>query len=103
MSRFFEETMQGLLEAVEIATVVIWATTGIWWPFAISMCGVVLASVWISAYYYKEIRYICPECGKVFKPSFKNVFFTYHTPTARKLKCPECGYKGMCVETARVE
>ena len=42
--------------------------------------------------------YICPECHEVFRPRFKEVFWAYHTPKMRRLTCPKCGHKGLCVE-----
>jgi DNA-directed RNA polymerase subunit RPC12/RpoP len=44
------------------------------------------------------VKYICPECHEVFKPTMKEAFWANHTPTARKLTCPACGRKGFCVE-----
>lgn len=90
-------------ELVEIGTAVLWALTGIWLPFAIGMVLVVLASIWISVYYYRKVNYICPECNNVFRPTPKQVFWAPHTPTTRKLKCPICSHKGYCVETYNTE
>jgi DNA-directed RNA polymerase subunit RPC12/RpoP len=66
---------------------VLWAALAI--PFAIIM----------SRYYYKHVAYICPECHRVFRPTFKEMFFAAHTPKTRKLTCTACGHKGFCVET----
>ena len=44
------------------------------------------------------VKYICPECHEVFKPTLKEAFWANHTPTARKLTCTACGHKGFCVE-----
>ena len=85
---------------IEIGTLVLGIVKGIWWPFALGMCIVVALGVWISRYYYRNISYICPQCHHVFRPRFREVFFAWHTPTARKLTCPECGHRGYCVETA---
>ncbi len=87
-------------EAVEIATILLWIFKGIWWPFVfVALPVMIVISVWISRYYFKNVAYICPKCHSVFKPSFKEMFWANHTPTTRKLTCPQCGHKGFCVET----
>ena len=45
-----------------------------------------------------NVKYICPECHEVFKPTMKEAFWANHTPTTRKLTCSKCGHKGFCVE-----
>lgn len=87
-----------LMDIVEVATFVIGITKGIWYPFIIGMIAVIIAGVLISTYYFNSVKYICPHCHTVFKPKFKEAFFAFHTPKARKLKCPNCGHKGYCVE-----
>lgn len=87
------------MNIIEIGTLVLGIVKGIWWPFALGMCIVVALGIWISRYYFRSISYICPQCHHVFRPSFKETFFAWHTPTARKLTCPECGHRGYCVET----
>lgn len=79
-------------------SIILWIVNGIWWPFVV---WVVVATVWgtlISRYYFSHVKYICPECHEVFKPSLKEAFWANHTPTARKLTCTACGHRGFCVE-----
>ncbi len=92
-----------VMDIIEIATVVLWVKTGIWWPFAIGMSVVVALVVWISSYYFRKTAYICPVCHEVFVPSFKEAFWARHTPRTRRLTCPRCHHKGFCVETYRRE
>lgn len=95
-------TMLGVgipLEIIECATAVLWATTGIWWPFVLGMTAVIAGAVWISVFYYRNVAYICPKCHQVFKPQFREMFWASHTPTTRRLRCPCCEHKGFCVET----
>lgn len=87
-------------EAVEIGTALLWVLEGIWWPFIfVGIPVMIVLGVWISRYYFNRVAYICPKCHNVFKPRFKEAFWANHTPTTRKLTCPECGHKGFCVET----
>ncbi|MBQ1378370.1 MAG: MerR family transcriptional regulator [Lachnospiraceae bacterium] len=79
-------------------SIILWIVRGIWWPFVL---WAVIAAVWgtlVSRYYFSHVKYICPECHEVFRPSLKEAFWANHTPTARKLTCPQCGHKGFCVE-----
>lgn len=79
-------------------TIVLGITMGLWWIFAASFVVYIAYAVFVSGYYFKNIAYICPHCHNVFKPTFKEVFFAYHTPKMRRLKCPECKHKGLCIE-----
>jgi DNA-binding transcriptional MerR regulator/DNA-directed RNA polymerase subunit RPC12/RpoP len=88
---------------LEWISVILWITTGEWWLFALYLAAGVPFGIWISSYYFHRVAYICPECHKIFKPSFKEVFFANHTPTARKLTCTHCGKKSFCVEIYRKE
>ena len=90
-----------VVELAEIASIVLWIVMGLWIPFAVVMPLAVIWAVYISAYYFNNVRYICPECSHKFKPKFKNAFFANHTPRTRKLVCPNCGKKSFCIETAK--
>ncbi|MBO4326268.1 MAG: MerR family transcriptional regulator [Clostridia bacterium] len=84
--------------ALQWFSIILWIAKGIWWPFII---WVAVAAVWgilISRYYFNHVKYICPECHEVFKPTLKEAFRANHTPTTRKLTCTACGHKGFCVE-----
>ena len=84
---------------IELSAIVYSIIIHAWWPF---LSYLVLAVIWAipySKYYFNKIAYICPECHQVFKPSLKEALFANHTPTTRKLTCPNCGHKGFCVET----
>ena len=87
------------LGIIEIATLLYWIFTGIWWPFALWFCGDVIIGIFLVKYYYKRIALICPQCHEVFRPTFKEFFWSNHTPTTRKCTCTHCGHHGFCVET----
>ena len=84
-------------------SIVLWAVTGIWWPFIVYVLAAIPFGIWVSRYYFKNVAYICPQCHRVFKPRFKEAFWANHTPTLRKLTCTCCGHKGWCVETCAEE
>lgn len=86
------------LEILKCTSIVLWITKGDWWLFLLWVFLVVPWGIGVSIAYYKRVAYICPECHEVFTPGFREVFWTYHTPTMRRLTCTQCGHKGMCVE-----
>ena len=84
--------------ALQWTSIVLWITHGLWWLFAIWACVAIPWGIVVSINYFKRVAYICPECHEVFRPRFKEVFWAYHTPKMRRLTCPKCGRKGLCVE-----
>ena len=84
--------------ALQWFSVIFWIVKGIWWPFIVWALVAVTWGTLISRYYFKHVKYICPECHEVFRPAFKEAFWANHTPTARKLTCTSCGRKGFCIE-----
>lgn len=88
-----------LFDILEIATIFIWITKGIWWPFAVGMVIIIALAVLLMKMYYRNTAYICPECSVKFKPRFREFLFSKHTPKMRKLTCTDCGHKDWCIET----
>lgn len=88
----------GIVTALQWTSIILWITNGLWWLFAIWACVAIPWGIAVSIYYFKHIAYICPECHEVFSPRFKDVFWAYHTPKMRRLTCPKCGHKGLCIE-----
>ncbi len=84
--------------ALQLTSIILWITNGLWWLFAIWACVAIPWGIAVSIYYFKHVAYICPECHEVFSPRFKEVFWAYHTPKMRRLTCVTCGHKGLCVE-----
>lgn len=84
--------------ALQWAAIILWITNGFWWLFAAWACVATLWGILVSKYYYNHVAYICPECHEVFSPRFKEMFWAYHTPKTRRLTCPKCDCKRLCVE-----
>ena len=84
--------------ALQCFSIIFWIVKGIWLPFIIWLLVAIPWGILISRYYFAHVKYICPECHEVFKPTLKEAFWENHTPTARKLTCTSCGHKGFCVE-----
>ena len=84
--------------ALQWTSIVLWITNGLWWLFVIWALVAIPWGICVSKYYFNHVAYICPECHEVFKPKLKEVFWAYHTPKMRRLTCPKCGRKGLCVE-----
>lgn len=80
-------------------SIILWITKGFWWLFLIWAVVAVPSGILISRYYFKSVAYICPQCHTVFRPTFKEIFWSRHTPATRKLTCTSCGHHGFCVET----
>lgn len=87
------------VELVEIATIILWAATGIWWPFVVWLAAMIPITAWFVRYYHRKVAYICPKCHTAFRPAMKEFIFANHTLRTRKLTCTCCGHKGFCVET----
>lgn len=84
--------------ALQWFSIIFWIVKGVWQPFVV---WVLAAAVWgtlVSRYYFGHVKYVCPECHEVFKPTLKEAFRAKHTPTARRLTCTACGHRGYCME-----
>ena len=86
------------VSALQVTSVVLWITSGLWWLFAVWTCVASVWGIWVSKYYFDHVDYICPECHEVFKPSIKEAFWAYHTPKMRRLTCPSCHNRRLCLE-----
>ena len=84
--------------ALQWFSVIFWIVRGVWWPFAVWVPAAAVWGILVSRYYFRHVKYICPECHEVFKPTLKEAVLANHTPTTRKLTCTACGHKGFCVE-----
>lgn len=78
--------------------IVLWIAKGLWWLFALWLGVAIPWGIAVSVIYFNRVAYLCPECHRVFHPRFWKAFWSYHTPKMRRLTCPHCSHKGMCVE-----
>lgn len=84
--------------ALQLTAIILGVTHGLWWTLAIWAAVAIPWGILVSRYYFKHVAYICPQCHEVFRPKLKESFWAYHTPRMRRLTCPACGRKGLCVE-----
>jgi len=70
----------------------------VWWLLIPWACVAIPWGIAVSVHYFRHVAYICPECHEVFLPRFKEAFWAYHTPRMRRLTCPACGHRNLCVE-----
>jgi DNA-binding transcriptional MerR regulator len=82
---------------VQYGSILYWIFTGNWLPFVCALPFLVLGATLLVKFHYKNVKYICPECNKIFRPRFWDYFFT-NGWKVRKLPCTKCDYKGLCVE-----
>lgn len=71
------------------------------WILIVGLIIILTGAAILTAAYYKEVAYICPNCQTKFVPQFKQFFFAKHTPKLRKLTCPNCHEKSYCLEVSR--
>lgn len=95
------------LTLLEDGIIIYWIVSGNWRLCLPSILLVLaVAVVWGTLFtkrYYRLCEYICPKCKHQFRPKFKEFFFAGHTPKTRKLRCPNCDFKGYCVETVTAD
>ena len=84
--------------ALQWTSIILWITNGFWWLFVIWACVAIPWGIGVSKYYFDHVAYICPQCHEIFKPRLGESFWAYHTPKMRRLTCPKCGRKGLCIE-----
>ena len=86
------------ISLLQWASIILWITKGVWWPFAVWAVIVIPYAILVSRSYWRSVAYICPQCHHVFRPAFKEMLWASHTPRTRRLTCSSCGHHGFCVE-----
>ncbi len=88
-----------IVDAAIATTAVLWGVYGWWIPFAVALpCAAALAAG-ATVFAYRNLAYVCTDCGKKFRPRFGKFIFSAHTPKTRKLVCPHCGANNFHTET----
>ncbi len=67
-------------------------------PMIVVACVMIILLVLTIGIYYRYVKFICPKCNQVFKPSVSAITWGVHTLTKRLLKCPHCNTKSWCKE-----
>lgn len=75
------------LEILEGLTFLYALLSGIWWPYLLGLAAVITGSIWLVQYYYKNVKYLCPQCHTIFRPGFWEMLFARHTPSTRRITC----------------
>jgi len=88
-----------VMSGLQWAGIILWITTGVWWPFVACLPMVILLGIFVTRMYYKNTLYICPDCGARFRPAMREMFWAKHTFKTRNLTCTKCHTRGWCVET----
>ncbi len=71
---------------------------GSWWSVAGDLVISVVLATALVYYVWQHTAYICPNCQHQFRPGLKAYFWSAHTPSTRKLVCPNCNQKNFCIE-----
>ena len=67
-------------------------------PMIVMACLMIILLALTIAIYYRYVKFICPKCNQIFKPSASAITWGIHTPTKRLLRCTHCNTKSWCKE-----
>ncbi len=81
-----------------IISCIIMDKLNIWIPMLVTGILFIIVFVVIMVIYIKKVKFICPNCKQMFKPTNNAIIWAMHTPTKRRLKCPHCNTKSWCKE-----
>lgn len=79
-----------------VSSILICNILNIWVPlvvFIITTLGLIIA---LFIIYFKYVKFKCPTCNTIFKGNKREIFWAMHTPTKRKMTCPNCKEKKWC-------
>lgn len=69
--------------------------------FVIMVILIAIGGSLLTVTYYRNVAYVCPNCGNEFIPELSKFFWAAHTPKFRRLRCPKCNKKSYCLEVSR--
>ncbi len=79
-----------------VASIVLWGLLGVWIPFVVALPLAITSITLLFIIYFKNVKFECPTCHTIFKGNKWEIFWAYHTPTKRKMTCPNCKEKKWC-------
>jgi len=83
---------------VELGALTHGVRKGNWKPFLAFELAAIPAAFALARFYRERVAYLCPHCHTVFQPETREWFFATHTPTTRKVTCPNCHTHDWCTE-----
>ena len=90
--------------ALLVVGAIIYSETGICWPAAVTTAFLFLEIfLWLLPYYHKVTAFVCPECNKVFKPTFTEMLFALHVVYSHTNHGRFCCIYLFLIEFARFE
>ncbi|MCM1182590.1 MAG: MerR family transcriptional regulator [Roseburia sp.] len=100
LSEIYKRILMAVIpaEALEVGSFVYGLLSKNWIPFAVSIALVAACVLALFPYWYRHVKYLCPQCHAAFKPSKAEAMLANHTPKTRKLTCPCCKRKLWCIE-----
>lgn len=70
------------------------------WLFVGTLAVAVPYSLAVTYYYYRNVKYMCPNCQHIFKPNVWQVIKAPHTTKTRQFDCPNCHERHYCIEVS---
>ena len=79
-------------------SVIVWEKLNNFVPFIVILPIFIILFICTIVIYIKYVKFVCPKCNQIFKPSANAIIWAIHTPNKRLLKCPHCNTKSWCKE-----
>ena len=79
-----------------VASFVIFGLFKVWIPIVVIVPICIGLITTVCIFYFKNVKFECPTCHTLFKGSKSEAFWAMHTPTKRRMTCPNCKEKKWC-------